>query len=70
MAQILSFWGPKLHDRLNCGEGVQKISSLKFIKIISVRIMDLNLVKKMPLMGVNLVKIGHFFMKMLEIGSF
>ena len=69
MVKIWSFWRPKLNHRSKFGEGAQKISSLKFIKIISVRIMDLNLVKN----AINGGKFGQnrlFFMKMLKIGSF
>ena len=43
----------------NLGERGQKIS-LKVSKIISVRFMDINLVKNV-INGVNLVKIGHFW---------
>ena len=69
MAKIWTFWGKKVHRSSKFGEGAQKISSLKFIKIILVRIMDLNLVKN----AINGGKFGQnrsFFMKMLKIGSF
>ena len=45
------------------------IFSRKFLKIISGRFMDRNLVKNV-IKGVNLAKIGHFLVKMVKIGSF
>ena len=44
----------------NLGEVVKKIFHWKFLKIISVRIMDIILVKNV-INRVNLVKIGHFW---------
>ena len=63
MSKIWSFWGPKLHHRSKYGEGIQKISSLKFIRIISVRFMDINLVK-------NAITWGKFGQNSSEDGYF
>ena len=43
----------------NLGEVVNKVLLLKFGKIISVRFINITLVKNV-MNGVNLVKIGHF----------
>ena len=51
------------------GERGQRIFNKMFLKIISVRVMDINLVKYV-INAENLVKIGHFFVKMVKIGSF
>ena len=69
MTKIWSFWGPQLHHRSKFGEGIQKISSLKFIQIISVRFMDINLVKN-AINGGKFCQNRSFFVKMLKIGSF
>ena len=63
------FWGQNYVICQNLGKAVKLFFPLKFIKNISVRFMDRNLVKNV-IKGVNLVKIGHFLVKTVKIGSF
>ena len=55
----LGRFGPKWHHRPKFRESGQIIFPLKNLKIISVRFVDINLVKSV-INGVNLVKIGDF----------
>ena len=59
MLKIGSFWGQNGASGQNLGKVVKKVFLKMFLKIISVRFMDIKLVK-IVINGVNLVKIGHF----------
>ena len=65
----LGHFGPKWRHRPKFRESGHIFFLQKFIKIISVRFMVINLVKSV-INGVNLVKIGHFWWKWSKIGSF
>ena len=69
MVKIGSFWGPKWRHRPKFREIGQKNVLKMFLKIISVRFMDINLVKNV-INGVNLVKIGRFWRKWSKLGHF
>ena len=60
MVRIGGFWGLKLHDRSNFGVGRKKFFLETVSTIISVRFINITLVKNF-INGVNLVKMGHFF---------
>ena len=55
----LGHFGPKWRHRPKFREIGQIFFSLKVLKIISVKFMDINVVK-IVINGANLVKIGHF----------
>ena len=60
MVKIGSFWGQIVATGQNLEKLVKKNFLKMFLKIISVRFMDINLFKNV-INGVNLVKIGHFW---------
>ena len=59
MVKIGSFWGQIVATGQNLEKLVKKFFLKMFLKIISVRFMDINLVKNV-IHGGNLVKIGRF----------
>ena len=69
MVKIGSFWGQNRASGQNLGKVVKKVFLKMFLKIISVRFIDINLVKNV-INGVNLDKIGHFWRKLSKLGNF
>ena len=69
LMKIFNHFGPK-NDVIgqNLGKVVKKFYLEKFLKFISVRFMDINVVKN-AIIGVNLVN-RSFLVKMVQFGSF